>query len=784
MIALFIANERDYNTNVSQAVMHMQLRPAQEAILQYQNSRMAVSAVPGSGKTFTLALLAAQLIAGGYAGENRGFNPRENQQVMIVTYLNASVDTFKSRVRKQLEAMALPPDHGYEVRTLHSLALEIVRLSESGLGPDSNEPAVVDDTQRSLFLSVAVDGWIKAHPELWHAFLGDNSPQARARWRGISERTAVSFIRAAKNERYHSYEIQGRIAELEAEAAQGEQPELPVSSSPLLQMMAGIYGRYESILLRQGAMDFDDLIWLATDLLKARPDLAHELRRRWPYVLEDEAQDSVPLQEILLARLTGAGGNWVRVGDPNQAITSTFTAAHPRFFNRFLDRDDVLDRPLPNSGRSAPMIIGAANAVLDWVIDEHPVSEVRQYTFRRQHILPTPPGDGQPNPPDSEAKIRIKVYKHREHEELPAITQLAMEHVQRYPEQTTAILVPTHNLGHKISEILDEAEASYDSLLRGGTREREVAAAMHAILAILANPLDTKALSAAYAGLYELNHPEITAREEELARIQTILTSVHRPETLLFPRTLEEVALALPQGIATEQEKRHIERFAAFLQELFALRLLPVDDLALALGDELFAHSDAHEADLAIAYQIANMLRYWREMQPDWRLPELAAELASVASGQRRMLVAKPSDYGFEPRPGRITLATQHGAKGLEWDAVFLLGIDGFWIPGTLDAPFLGEHEFLGGDPVAEVNAQLRYLMQGDAGLYKGRTATESIHIDVISERLRLLYVGITRARRRLYVSRSRSTRQYNKERASSPASVLGVLYQYLKQQG
>ena len=182
-------------------------------------------------------------------------------------------------------------------------------------------------------------------------------------------------------------------------------------------------------------------------------------------------------------------------------------------------------------------------------------------------------------------------------------------------------------------------------------------------------------------------------------------------------------------------------------------------------------------ADLAI-------LRRWRDTNPDWRLPELAAELEGVATGRRSLPITTPADMGYEPQPGRITLTTQHSAKGLEWDAVFLVGIDGFWIPGSLDAPFLGVHEFLGGDPVAEVVAQLRFLMQGGSGLYDGRSATESAHIDIISERLRLLYVGITRARRYLHLSRSRATRQYNKERDAEPATVLGVLYRYLQESG
>jgi len=735
---------------------------------------MAISAVPGSGKTFTLSLLSAQLIADGRVNADTG------QQVLIVTYLNASVDTFRARIRQRLNEMGLAAA-GFDVRTLHSLALEIVRLANGGLGEDS-APAVLDETQSNNFLARAADSWIETHPDVWYAFLPDDSPQMRARWRDISQRTAKTFIRAAKNERYHPDDI---LRNLETGDWRLEEDNLqsPITQSPLLWMMAGIYSRYQGILDRQGALDFDDLIWQAVDLLEQRAGFAEELRQRWPYVLEDEAQDSVPLQEALINQLAGANGNWVRVGDPNQAVTSTFTAAHPRFFNAFIDQPDVVSRPLPNSGRSAPLIIGAANTLLQWVSDNHPVAEVRQHTFRRQDILPTPPGDAQPNPPDSEAAIHIKVFKHREDEELPAIARLAIRYAKERPDHTLAILVPTNQVGYQVAEHLDELEADYDNLLRGGSREREIAAVMHAILAVLADPLDTRALVQAHATLHELGHPAAMVPVDDLQSFHTILRSVHRPEALLFPR-YEEVLAGLPAGVANDEEVAHIERFAAFLQQIFELRPLPIDDLALALGDELFAAVDVHEGDLAIAYQIATVLRRWRDAQPEWRLPELAAELEGVASGRRSLPISAPAEYGYEPQPGRVTLTTQHSAKGLEWDAVYLVGIDGFWIPGTLDAPFLGVHNFLGGDPTAEAVAQLRYLMAGNAGLYEGRSATESAHIDVISERLRLLYVGITRAKRRLHLSRSRATRQYNKDRDAEPATVLGVLYRYLQANG
>ncbi len=782
----------------------MQLRPAQEKILAYRGGRMAVSAVPGSGKTFTLSLLAAELIRSGRV------NVAAGQQVLVVTYLNSSVDNFRAQIRRRLQELNLPAQ-GYDVRTLHSLGLEIVRTAR-GSADAANELVVLDDVQSANYLQTAANNWIDDYPELWNVFLPDRSPSMAARWREITERTARVYIQTAKNERYRPANIQGRLNE---PATQSE------NAYMLLWVLNGIYARYQAILDRQGALDFDDLIWQAADLMAGRPDLAAALRQRWPYVLEDEAQDSVPLQSDLLAELTaGPAGNWVRVGDPNQAITSSFTAAHPRFFNAFIDEPQVAFFPLPNSGRSAALIYEAANRLVHWVCDRHPVLEVRKNALRRQDILPTPPGDGQPNPPDEEAGLRIRVYAQREEEELPEIARLAHLYAEKYLERTVAILSPTNRVGYNLSELLDLREAPYDNLLRGGGREREIAAVLHGLLGLLADPLDTRQLAQAHQALFELGHPVagltpigdgsghpapdasldgegVVEAGWELNRFHALLRSVPRSEQLLFPDNQQSPVTALPGGTAGETDMRRLDTFLPFVRRLFALRPLPVDDLVLALADELFATSmqpgegataeparaPMRESDLSTAHRIAAVLRRWHDLHPEWRLPEMAAALAEVAAGRRTLPLISPAELGYEPQPGRITLTTQHGAKGMEWDAVFLVGIDNFWIPGDLDAPFLGSYDFLGGDPIAEATAQLRELMTGDADLFPGRTATESAHIAVICERLRLLYVGITRARRYLHISRSRFTRTFGLNREAAPATALGALYQYLKEQ-
>jgi DNA helicase-2/ATP-dependent DNA helicase PcrA len=757
-------------------MMQARLRETQAAILAYTGGRMAVSAVPGSGKTFILSRLAAQLIADGRIDVTAG------QQVLVVTYLNASVDTFRARIAGWLRELGLPPSQGYDVRTLHSLAREILLAAPSLAGVVDPFP-ILDEAQAGLAAARAVDGWIRDHPREWEAFLPSDaaeSPRLRARWRSMTEEIVKDFIRLAKNGRTPPGAILSRLREVAVEWAETEwDPQAPGPGPffPLLVMLASIYRRYQNAVTDQGAMDFDDLVWGAVDLVTGNPDLVTQFRGRWPFVLEDEAQDSVPLQETLLETLTGLDGNWVRVGDPNQAIMSTFTAADPRFFRAFLERADVMARPLTESGRSSRKIIGLANRLVTWVCREHPVPEVRRLAFHLQMIQPTPPGDGQPNPPDEESEIEIHVYRHREEEELPAVAKAAAAQALRHPDQTVAVLVPTNESGYRLAAHLDDLKVPYDELLRGGGRTREIAASLHGILGILAQPLEPRRLEAAFAALLELRPlaPEPLPAESR-DHLLRVVRSTYRPEELLYPADGREIDDALPTGVASEEDLAIIERFAAEVRRWIDALALAPDALVIVIADELFRDAN----DLADAYRISEFFRGLLDANPYWRLPDLVAQLDEVAQGRVQLYGTTPGSEGYEPQPGRISLTTQHRAKGMEWDTVFLVGIDSFWVPGHLDAPFMGVNEALGGDPAAEAAAQFLLLMEGDAGVLPGLDATETAHVEVIAERLRLLYVGITRARRNLIISRSRAVTAYRQEQDRGPATAMRILYEYI----
>jgi DNA helicase-2/ATP-dependent DNA helicase PcrA len=198
---------------------------------------------------------------------------------------------------------------------------------------------------------------------------------------------------------------------------------------------------------------------------------------------------------------------------------------------------------------------------------------------------------------------------------------------------------------------------------------------------------------------------------------------------------------------------------------------LPVDQLVLLVSQELFRSP----ADLALAHKLAVALRQAADDHPEWRLPQLAEELGSIARNQRRFSGFSDQDLGFDPPPGLVTVSTMHKAKGLEWDRVYLVAVNDYNFPsGAPGDRYVSEKWFIreGLNLEAEALAQLEALMMG-GGYQEGR-ATGRARLELVRERLRLLYVGITRARRELTITWNTGRR--GDAQPAAPLSALGTL--------
>ena len=722
-------------------------RPGQIEVLAYTAGKMGISAVPGSGKTRTLAELAARLVAGQIA---------DDQEVLVVTLVNSAVDNFKGRINEAIKRRNLLANFGYRVRTLHGLAHDIVR-ERPGLVGLSDDFRIIDERQADAVRDEAVETWLRAHPDAAEPYLsldleGNRAEWVkRSRWPATVREVATAFVKRAKDLQLGPETLLERLV---VQEAQHDSHQLA-----LARMGAEIYALYQRSLAYRGVVDFNDLIRLALEALLQAPDYLARLQQRWPYILEDEAQDSSELQENILRLLTGEEGNWVRVGDPNQAIYDTFTNANPRFLRSFLKELGVAEIRLPESGRSQPAIIELANYLVDWTVAEHPTEAVRG-AFLLQHIEPTAPSDPQPNPDANPAAIQLVDHEVTPDAELAAVANSLERWLPDHADQTVAVLAPRNQRGFDLIDLLKRRQIPYVELLRSTSSTRQTAGVLGNLLRCLADPTSARKLSVAFQVWRrdDRDDPQAKALMETVARKIRDCPAV---EAYLWPRADDDWLASLSAELSPD-EQALLAGFRELARHWHRAASLPVDQLILTMANSLFREP----AQLALAHKLSSLLRDVAQTHRSYRLAELVEELAVIARNERRFLGFADQDTGFDPPPGKVTVATMHKAKGLEWDRVYLMSVNNYGFPsGLAHDTYIAERWFLrqGLNLEAEALAQLEALAQSPAP--NGNSATGRWHVGAegaasrsarlayISERLRLLYVGITRAKRDLIIT-------------------------------
>jgi DNA helicase-2/ATP-dependent DNA helicase PcrA len=704
-------------------------RPAQTEILRYTHGKMGIAAVPGSGKTHTLSYLAATLIASDKI--------KEGQEVLVVTLVNSAVQNFSKRIAGFIRQYQLLENIGYRVRTLHGLAHDIVRERPDLAGLENNFQ-ILDERASSDLLDQIVTTWQRNNPSFLETYTNpdslDNMQYLGTNWKLTLLSMAASFIHQAKDMELTPDQIDARIAQKREE-------------ENLLRFGVEVYRDYQNALSYQAAIDFQDLIRLAYHILKIDNAYLQRLQERWPYILEDEAQDSSSLQEKILRLLCGETGNWVRVGDPNQAIFETFTTADPQYLLDFLKEKGVQAYDLPDSGRSTPSIIRLANHLIEW--NQTQPSPELLGALVPPFIQPTKADDPQPNPPDAPEKIFLFDKKLTPEKEEELVVQSVSRWLEENPNQTVAILVTRNDKGASLVQKLKDKHIRTVELLQTSFATRKTAKKLANLLSFFADPVSSKKLSVAFESIYEDQFEE----PEQKPAFRSFCTDLKKQNLL-------EDFLFRSEGFAQDddQESDHLpvqetfRQFVDLLRENQAAALLPINQFLLTLSMHLF--TDAHE--LALTYKLAEMMEWAAKTNPSFTLNDCAAELDKVYHNRLRINGFSEEELEFDPdrHKGEVVVATIHKAKGLEWDRVYIVSANNYDFPCNQQYDqYISERYFIRDhlNLEAELLESLKAL--GSHKTIREGEPTRQARISYSAERLRLLYVGITRARKELVIT-------------------------------
>lgn len=685
----------------------LSLRPAQSRVLAYENGTLAISAVPGAGKTFVLTQLAASLV------DQHGVKPSE---ILILTYMRSAAQTFKRRIATALAERGRNA-YGLQAMTIHAFCLSVVKQVWAR---DEDEPLnVLQDPEKVRLLMEGLDDFL-AKPGVrpqWQARYGDADGDPYNDPRQLTYKAALKAIGAAK-----TY----GLSPAQVEAVLGDrQPEL-----------AYLFRDYQARLSAMRALDYDDLIARAIALLRDDPQLLAAYHRRIRFVMEDEAQDSTPAQNALIRLLTdpalGAAGNLVRVGDSNQAIMTSFTFNDPRFFRGFCEEQEAAQRhvAMDESSRSAREIIGIANALVD-VVAGHPDPVVAE-AFKRLVIRAATAGKQNPTatrPPD------WTQYPKKEDEQFGVLSQVR-EYLRANPDKRAAILVFSNK---QLFEFRDRALAMgiplYEEERRGGGT-RACLDLMKQALVFLSLPEENHA--SLFTRLLESRAKHQRASWQDLKTVRK-----HLRETPLEAIVYADLPPHRPAALAEADYARILE-LARIMRQLLDARHLPPTELLPTMAQAL---TDDPHAPAIAAKAAAIAKRHVRSWEDPLLALSIEIDKLLEASGDKELVAASEV---LPPKPGELEVTTLHRSKGAEYDAVWLPCLGNYFknktfFPWDLEQAELRDHEAF----IAE-QAIVHHANPSPPSLAESHLEAQRL---LVAERLRLLYVGVTRAMRELHLS-------------------------------
>jgi DNA helicase II / ATP-dependent DNA helicase PcrA len=468
------------------------------------------------------------------------------------------------------------------------------------------------------------------------------------------------------------------------------------------QTVADVYALYQRRMFGSNAVDFDDLLMLTVGVLQRFPEAHERWARAFRYVLVDEYQDTNHAQYVLLQLLAEEHTNLMVVGDPDQSVYG-FRGADIRNIMEF-ERDFPNTKviALEQNYRSTNAILTAANEL---------IAHNRE---RKEKRLWSDLGEGEPvhvvETEDEHAEARFVAA------EIAALVEGG------FGAGEIAVVYRTNAQSRVLEDVLVRQGIAYQVI--GGPRFYERAEVKDAIayLQVIDNPYDTVSL------LRIANRPRRGIGDTSLQRLEAYSGGL---DTTLWEATShpEEAGLAAASVRAVRQFRTVIESLMATATDA------SVADIVEAVLDRT-GYLEALEAERTI--EARGRIENLEELVGVAREYDTAASESSLSGFLQEISLYSDQDAlrnAEEGEGGQVTLMTLHNAKGLEFRAVFMIGLEEGIFPHA-----------------------------------------RSIEENTLEEERRLAYVGMTRAQERLTLTHAMRRNLYGRFDANLPSRFLDEL--------
>lgn len=553
------------------------LNPQQRAAVEYLDSPIFLSAGAGSGKTKVLTHKIAYLV------KEKGMTP---SRILAITFTKKAANEMAERVERML---AVKPRW---ISTFHSFTVKVLREDIRALGRAFDGRFVIYDTSDSTKLIKDILRRFNREPK--------------------DAEAAREVISKAKQE-YRS-SIFDYIAGLP----------YPASS------FAEVAREYQKDLERSNAMDYDDLLYFAVELLTASAEARKKWQERFDYLMIDEFQDTNDIQFALIRLLAGESRNLFAVGDFFQCIY-TWRGSRPSNIQRFIREFGAREMKLEKNYRSTKRILDIANAVIGNAEGNRAGRVLQLHTDREES------GDVEyKRHPDGIAESIWIAGK---------IRNLALNHA--YAD--VAILIRMNFLSRAFESTFMQYHIPY-TIVRGlAFYERAEIKDLLSYLRFIANPRDKSAFERI------INLPGRGIGKKACAKIRdTFMTD--------WIQALGETKLSGKQRAAAEDFVKIVRKYADSVEEKpYTVLMDLIEDLGY-FGHLRKEYREDSEERIENISELSNVLK---------ALEEEGRPFSEFM--EDNLLASEQDSIGSEDS---VKILTLHAAKGLEWPVVFLPALE------------------------------------------------------------------------------------------------------------